>query len=76
VADKDIEAIADAAGIEPRGRGFLEWAGPDRLMLALVFTDIVGSTALNETIKDERMHAVRRAHFAPESQADRRLRRV
>jgi class 3 adenylate cyclase len=61
VAENDIEAVAESAGFEPR---FLKWAGPDRLLLALVFTDIVGSTALNETIKDERMNAVRRAHFA------------
>jgi class 3 adenylate cyclase len=26
------------------------------VLLALVFTDIVGSTALNEAIKDERMN--------------------
>jgi class 3 adenylate cyclase len=61
VAENDIEAVAESAGFEPR---FLKWAGPDRLLLALVFTDIVGSTALNEAIKDERMNAVRRAHFA------------
>jgi class 3 adenylate cyclase len=29
---------------------------PDRVLLALVFTDIVGSTALNEAVKDERMN--------------------
>jgi class 3 adenylate cyclase len=64
VADKDIEALAETAGVEPRGTTFSKWAGTDRLLLALVFTDIVGSTALNEAIKDERMNAVRRAHFA------------
>jgi class 3 adenylate cyclase len=64
VADKDIEALAKTAGVEPRGTTFSKWAGTDRLLLALVFTDIVGSTALNEAIKDERMNAVRRAHFA------------
>jgi class 3 adenylate cyclase len=61
VAENDIEAVAESAGFEPR---FLKWAGPDRLLLALVFTDNVGSTALNEAIKDERMNAVRQAHFA------------
>ena len=53
MAEKDIEAVAESARVEPR---FLKWAGPDRLLLALVFTDIVGSTALNEAIKDERMN--------------------
>ena len=61
MAENDIEAVAESAKVEPL---FLKWAGPDRLLLALVFTDIVGSTALNEAIKDERMNAVRRAHFA------------
>jgi class 3 adenylate cyclase len=61
VAENDIEAVAEAARVEPR---FMRWAGSDRLLLSLVFTDIVGSTALNEAIKDERMNAVRRAHFA------------
>ena len=42
----------------------MEGVGADRLFLALVFTDIVGSTELNEAIKDERMNMVRRAHFA------------
>jgi class 3 adenylate cyclase len=64
MAEKDIEVLAQAAKAEPHSRGFSAWAGPDRLLLALVFTDTVGSTALNEAIKDERMNAVRRAHFA------------
>jgi class 3 adenylate cyclase len=64
MAERDIEALAEVAGGEPRSGGLLKWAGPDRLMLALVFTDIVGSTALNEAIRDERMNAVRREHFA------------
>jgi class 3 adenylate cyclase len=59
MTENDIEALA-AAKVEP---SLLEWAGSDRLHLALVFTDIVGSTRLNEAIKDERMNAVRRAHF-------------
>ena len=33
-------------------------------MLAIVFTDVVGSTALGEEIGDEAMNEVRRAHFA------------
>ena len=32
-------------------------------MLAIVFTDVVGSTALGEEIRDEAMNEVRRAHF-------------
>ena len=64
MADRDIEALVELAGAESSSTAFLKWAGPDRLLLALVFTDIVGSTALNEEIKDERMNQVRRSHFA------------
>jgi class 3 adenylate cyclase len=64
MAEKDVEALAQAAEVEPRSRSLLRWAGSDRLLLALVFTDVVGSTALNEAIKDERMNGMRRAHFA------------
>jgi class 3 adenylate cyclase len=45
-------------------RGFREWAAGDQVTLATVFTDIVGSTALAERIRDEAMNEVRRAHFA------------
>ena len=33
-------------------------------MLAIVFTDIVGSTALNEQVKDDPYRALRQRHFA------------
>jgi class 3 adenylate cyclase len=40
-----------------------EWARDDRVTLAMVFTDIVGSTALGRALGDEQMNGVRRAHF-------------
>jgi predicted ATPase/DNA-binding winged helix-turn-helix (wHTH) protein/class 3 adenylate cyclase len=40
-----------------------EWARDDRVTLAIVFTDIVGSTALGRELGDEQMNDVRRAHF-------------
>ncbi len=43
---------------------FVGWAGVNRATLAIVFTDIVGSVAIGEKIKDARMSKVRRAHFA------------
>jgi class 3 adenylate cyclase len=46
-----------------QAKSFVQWAGDDRLTLAIVFTDIVGSVAIAESIKDERMNDVRRAHF-------------
>jgi len=42
----------------------LAWAGDDRVTLAIVFTDIVSSTALGVERGDEHMKEVRRAHFA------------
>jgi class 3 adenylate cyclase len=41
-----------------------DWAGGEQVTLAIVFTDVVGSTALGEDIRDETMNEVRRAHFA------------
>jgi WD40 repeat protein/class 3 adenylate cyclase len=43
---------------------FTAWAGDDRVTLAIVFTDVAGSTALGQQLKDHRMLEVRRAHFA------------
>src|SRR5215831_34366 len=40
-----------------------EWARDDRVTLAIVLTDIVGSTALGKALGDEQMNGVRRAHF-------------
>ncbi len=55
--------ILSAKG-ETSTSSFQEWAGGDRVTLAIVFTDVVGSTALGEEIRDEAMNEVRRAHFA------------
>jgi class 3 adenylate cyclase len=41
-----------------------KWAGDTRATLAIVFTDIVGSTALGNRLGDVRMSIVRVAHFA------------
>lgn len=45
------------------GEGLLDWAGDDRVTLAIVFTDIVGSTALGVQLGDQRMEEVRAGHF-------------
>lgn len=42
---------------------FHSWAGTKRLIVALVFTDIVDSTALRGRLGDEIMADVQRAHF-------------
>lgn len=45
-------------------KSFVDWAGEDRVTLAIVFTDIVDSTVMGEEVKDEQMNEVRRAHFS------------
>src|SRR5690348_14356933 len=63
MADSDIDKLAAAAPVEARKAGFREWAGGDRRMLALVFTDIVDSTKLAVAIGDIEMAKVRDSHF-------------
>ena len=61
---RDFDAFVMSAKGETRTEDFMEWAGDDRVTLAIVFTDVVGSTALGVDLKDEGMNEVRRAHFA------------
>jgi class 3 adenylate cyclase/GTPase SAR1 family protein len=61
---RDFEAYVVSAKAETHTRKFEEWAGGERVILAIVFTDVVGSTATREEIKDESMGKVLRAHFA------------
>jgi len=60
---RDFDVFVMSAKGETRTMNFQEWAGDERVTLAIVFTDIVGSTALGEKIKDAAMNDVRRAHF-------------
>ena len=41
-----------------------DWAFRKRLMLAVVFTDIVGSTSLRKQLGDEAMEGIIQQHFA------------
>ena len=43
---------------------FRKWAGSKKSTLAIVFTDIVDSTALTHEVGNECMDRIRRAHFA------------
>ena len=61
---RDYDAFLVSAKGETTTAGFREWAGGQRVTLAVVFTDVVGSTALGEELRDEAMNEVRRAHFA------------
>jgi class 3 adenylate cyclase/GTPase SAR1 family protein len=61
---RNFEMFVESARGETSTPSFTEWAGDERVTMAIVFTDVVGSTALGEELKDDRMNDVRRAHFA------------
>jgi WD40 repeat protein/class 3 adenylate cyclase/GTPase SAR1 family protein len=61
---RNFEMFVESARGETSTPSFTAWAGDERVTLAIVFTDVVGSTALGEELKDERMNEVRRTHFA------------
>jgi class 3 adenylate cyclase/GTPase SAR1 family protein len=60
---RDFDAFVMSAKGETSTESFREWAGGDRVTLGIVFTDVVGSTALGEDLRDSGMNDVRRAHF-------------
>jgi len=60
---RDFGMFVQSARGEMSTPDSLKWAGDDRVTLAIVFTDVVGSTALGEELKDEPMNQVRRVHF-------------
>lgn len=49
---------------ETNTEDFLKWAGGKNVTLSIVFTDIVGYTALRHELGDESMNEILRAHFA------------
>ena len=61
---RNFEMFVESARGETSTPGFTEWAGDNRVTLAIVFTDVVGSTALGEELKDAGMNELRRTHFA------------
>jgi len=61
---RDLETFVESARGETSTPSFMAWTGDDRATLAIVFTDVVGSTALGEVLKDEGMNEIRHAHFA------------
>lgn len=56
--------VAGRAGLPAERRELLKWAGGTHVTLAIVFTDIVDSTALNIELGDATMRKIRRDHFA------------
>ena len=60
---RDREAGLTAAVAEIETQRFETWAGGEQAEVAIVFTDIVGSTGLWEELGDEKMDDMRAAHF-------------
>ncbi|NTV27753.1 MAG: adenylate/guanylate cyclase domain-containing protein, partial [Methanothrix sp.] len=61
---RDFDAFVVSAKGEMSTSSFRDWAGGERVTLAIVFTDVVGSTSLGVQLRYEAMNEVRRAHFA------------
>ena len=61
---RNFDAFVMSAKGETSTESFHKWAGGERVTLAIVFTDVVGSTAMGEEMRDESMNEVRRSHFA------------
>ena len=60
---RDFEAFVVSAKGETKTSSFVEWAGGKHVVLAIVFTDVVGSTKLGQELGDERFGEMRKAHF-------------
>ena len=59
-----FEMFVESARGETSTPNFTAWAGDVRVTLAIVFTDVVGSTVMGEELRDDLMNEVRRPHFA------------
>lgn len=70
---QDFDAFVISAKGETRTKTFQRWAGGKQVTLAIVFTDVVDSTALGEEIRDEAMNEVRRMHFTQSRKLIRRF---
>lgn len=62
-AARELEAGLVSAAGEIRMQSFRTWAGGSRSTLAIVFTDIVGSTVLANQIGNESFNQILRAHY-------------
>lgn len=60
---RDRESDLLSAKAEMRTPSFLKWAGAEQATIAVVFTDICDSTALNHDVGNEAMMGIRNAHF-------------
>jgi small GTP-binding protein len=58
-----IDTTLVSASGEMQTLGFQRWVGANMSTLAIVFTDVVGSTALATEVGDEEMERIRGSHF-------------
>jgi len=61
---RDLDAGFVSSIAEMRTRGFKKWAGSVKTTVALIFTDIVGSTALGHALGNEVLTDVLHTHFS------------
>jgi class 3 adenylate cyclase len=61
--EEDLDEELRSVAVVMRSQGFKDWAGSAQATLALIFTDIVGSTSIARSLGNEAMKEVRRAHF-------------
>jgi len=61
---RDFDAFVTSAKGEMSTGAFQDWAGGERVTLAIAFTDVVGSVGLCERVGDEAMREILHAHFA------------
>ena len=71
---RDFESFVMSATGEASTHDFRAWAGGERVTLALVFTDVIGSTRLSHELLDGEMNVVRRDHFAQNRNLTHRFR--
>jgi class 3 adenylate cyclase len=63
VKRRELDSALISATGEMHSPTFKRWAGGPVTTIALVFTDVVGSTALGLAVGDEHMSEIRRSHF-------------
>jgi WD40 repeat protein/class 3 adenylate cyclase/GTPase SAR1 family protein len=58
-----FEAFIVSAKGETSTKSFHEWVGGERVTLTIVFTEVIGSTAFGDKVRDIATNEVRRVHF-------------
>jgi adenylate cyclase len=62
-SERDDDDNQQSVGSLIFSKSFLAWAGAEKVTSAIIFTDIVGSTAIARSLGNEAMKEIRRGHF-------------